>query len=151
MRNKYKFWLVFSVLVAFIAGLLGGLWGERYLSQKKRRAYFAKPPRESVHFPSLEQMSRELGLSAEQQEEIRQIFERNDVRLKELRSDMHSRLTEIRARLKSELNGVLTAEQQEKFEAMIQNYLLQRKKEFEKRKGDYKRERFPDKPEGDRR
>ncbi|MGQ9671824.1 MAG: Spy/CpxP family protein refolding chaperone [Candidatus Aminicenantales bacterium] len=134
MKNKFRFWTFIFVLVAFAAGLLGGFWVEHYFAQKKRRFDGSRPSRETVHFPSLELMSRELSLTADQQERIRQIFERNDARLKELRSDMHSRLTEIRAQLKSELEGVLTPEQRQKFEAMIAKYLLQRKRDFEKRK-----------------
>jgi len=151
MKNKYRFWVIFSVLVAFVAGVLGGFWVERYLVQKKRPPFGVRPPRETVHFPSLEQMSRELGLSADQQEQIRQIFERNDASLKELRSDMHGRLAEIRAQLKSELDAVLTPEQRQKFEEMIEKYMLQRKKEFDRRKGNFERNRFKNKPEGERR
>lgn len=147
MKNKSRFWIILVVLVAFVAGLLGGFWVERYLIQKKRPRFRPKPPREeTVRFPSLDQMSRELGLSEDQQAAIRQAFERNDVRLKELRSDMHSRLTQIRAQLKTEIDAILTVEQKQKFEAMIQRYLEERKKEFEKRKGDSERERSPDKP-----
>ncbi len=151
MKNKYRFWLVFSVLVAFGSGLLGGFWFERYIAHKKRPTFGPRPPREAVHFPSLEQMSRELGLSTEQEDQIRQIFERNDARLKELRSEMHARLTEIRSKLKAELEAVLTPEQRQKFEEMIDKYVQQRKKDFEKRRGNFERERSPNKPEGERR
>jgi Spy/CpxP family protein refolding chaperone len=151
MMGKYKFWIVLSALVAFAAGLLGGIWSERYFFQKRRHAQVARAQRDSVHFPSLEQMSKELKLSAEQQEQIRNIFERNDVKLKELRSDMHGRLTKIRAELKSEIDGVLTAEQRKKFDEMIQNYILQRKEEYEKRRENSKSQSSAENPKGDMR
>lgn len=151
MMGKYKFWIVLSVLVAFTAGLLGGIWSERYFFQKKRHARIDRAQRDSVHFPSLERMAQELELSTEQQEKIKKIFERNDIKLKELRSDMHGRLTKIRAELKRELDGVLTAEQKEKFEKMIQNYLLQRKQEYEKRRENSRRKDSAEIPKGDMR
>jgi Spy/CpxP family protein refolding chaperone len=151
MMGKYKFWIVLSALVAFAAGLLGGIWSERYFFQKRRHAQVARAQRDSVHFPSLEQMSKELRLSAEQQEQIRNIFERNDVKLKELRSDMHGRLTKIRAELKSEIDGVLTVEQRKKFEEMIQNYILKRKEEYEKRRENSKSQSSAENPKGDMR
>jgi Spy/CpxP family protein refolding chaperone len=151
MMGKDKFWIVLSVLVAFAAGLLGGIWSERYFFHKKRDDRIARAQRDSRHFPSLEQMAQELGLSAEQQEQIKKIFERNDVKLKELRSDMHGRLTKIRAELKGALDAVLTPEQRKKFEEMIQNYLLQRKEEYEKRRENSRREDSAEKPKGDMR
>ncbi len=149
MMGKYKFWIVLSFLVAFTAGLLGGIWSERYFFRKKGRAKIARAQRDSVHFPSLERMAQELELSGEQQEQIKKIFERNDIKLKELRSDMHGRLTKIRAELKRELDGVLTAEQRKKFEEMIQNYLLQRKEEYEKRRENSRRQNSAESPKGD--
>ncbi len=151
MMGKYKFWLILSVLVAFIAGLLGGIWSERYFSRKKRHAQIARAQKEPVHFPSLERMAQELGLSAEQQEQIKKIFERNDINLKELRSDMHSRLTKIRTELKNELDSVLTAEQRKKFEEMIQNYLQERKRMYERRREDGRRKNSGEYPKGDNR
>ncbi len=151
MMGKYKFWIVLSVLVVFAAGLLGGIWSERYFFHKKRHDKIARAQRDAVHFPSLERMSQELGLTAAQQEQIKKIFERNDVKLKELRSDMHSRLTKIRAELKSELDAVLTAEQRKKFEEIIQKYLLQRKEEYEKRRENSRRQNSAENPKGDMR
>ncbi len=151
MMGKYKFWLILSILVAFAAGLLGGIWSERYFFQKKRHARIARAQKERVNFPSLEQMARDLELTVEQQERIKKIFETNDVKLRELRSDMHGRLTKIRAELKSELDGVLTAEQRKKFEEMIQNYLRERKREYEKRRENGRKPNLGEYPKGDMR
>jgi Spy/CpxP family protein refolding chaperone len=151
MKNKYKFWIVISVVVAFTAGLLGGLWGERYFAYKKKGADLARARKDSVHFPSLEQMAQKLGLTAAQQEQIKKIFERNDAKLKELRADMHGQLTKIRAELKNELDGVLTAEQRKKLEETIQDYLLQRKRDHEKRREDFGRQNSAENPKGDMR
>jgi Spy/CpxP family protein refolding chaperone len=149
--GKYKFWLVLSLIVAFAAGIFGGIFSERYYFHRKRHASLARTQaeRSPAHFPSIEQLAKDLNLSAEQQEQIRKIFERNDAKLKELRSDMRGRLATIRAELKTELDSVLTAEQKQKFEAMIESYIEQRKRESDRRRESPRKEGPPDKPKGD--
>jgi len=149
MTNKLKFWIALSILVAFVAGVLGGVFGERYYSNKRRHARIARSQRTSVHFPSLEQMAQELGLSAEQQDKIKKIFEENEARLKELRSDMHTRLSGIRSELKNQIDAVLTAEQRQKMESIIEKYMQRRKDEFEQRRQNLERERPHDESKGD--
>ncbi len=55
-------------------------------------------------------------------------------RFKNLRKNIHDRLSSIRSQLKNEIKNVLTDEQVLEFEAMIEKYISQRKKEVEKRK-----------------
>ena len=124
MKNKYIFWIIFSLIVAFAAGLIGGAFGERYYLQKRHdRGEQGRP-----HPPSLEQMAKDLGLSADQQEQIKKIFERNETKFKELRADMHDRLRSIRAELKKEIDSILTAEQRQKIETMIEKHTHRDKK-----------------------
>lgn len=129
MRNKFKFWIVLSLLVVFAAGVAAGIFSEKYLISKKP----GRERRAPYPFPSLEMMAQELGLSQEQKERIREIFNSNEERLKGLRGYMHDRLSEIRTQLKTEIESVLNPEQKQKFEAMIEKYLSQRKKELEER------------------
>jgi Spy/CpxP family protein refolding chaperone len=149
MQNKYKFWLVLSLVVAFGAGLLGGIFGERRYFHDRRQAQMQRPQRSGSHFPSLEQLSRELGLSAGQQDEIRKIFEDHDAEFRELRSEMNTRLGTIRSGLKSKMDAVLTPEQKTKFEASIKEHLEQRKRESERRKPGPDTGRPQDKPTGE--
>jgi Spy/CpxP family protein refolding chaperone len=130
MRNKYKFWIVLSLVVAFGAGVTGGIFSERCYLQKRH----GRGDRGPDHPPSLEQMAKDLGLSADQKEQIGKIFERNEGKLKELRADMHGRLRSIRAEIKNEIDSVLTAEQRQKMDAMIKKYDAKRKKESEGQK-----------------
>ncbi len=129
MRNKFKFWIVLSLLVVFAAGVAAGIFSEKYLISKK----LGRERRTGSHFPSLEMMAQELGLSQEQKERIKEIFKSNEERLKGLRSSMHEHLSEIRTQLKTEIESVLNPEQKQKFEAMIEKYLSQRKRELEER------------------
>lgn len=142
MKNHYKFWIIFSLIVVFAAGVIGGILFEKHLLDKKADKRIKR--RSSVHFPTLEVMSQELNLTSEQQEQIREIFKNNEERFKTLRSHIHERLSGIRSKLKNEIKNVLTEEQSLKFEAMIEKYISQRKKEMEKRK------KYPKKPRKDK-
>jgi hypothetical protein len=114
MKNNYKLWIILSLIVVFIAGVISGiLIDKNVLNERKpdtRR-------QSSTHFPTLEIMAEELALSAEQQEQI-----------------MHRSLSDIRAQLLTDIKSVLTENQKNKFEAMIDKYRSQRKREYEKRK-----------------
>jgi Spy/CpxP family protein refolding chaperone len=147
MKNKYKFWIIFFLIVVFGVGFIGGIFSDRYFFQKRP----GRPERSSAHFPSLERMAKDLGLSADQQEQIRKIFERNETKLKELRADMHGRLRSIRAELKNEIDNVLTADQRQKIETMIKKFAGPGKKEFEERGDKNNQNQQPEKDRGEKR
>ncbi len=132
MKNYNKFWIVFSLIVVFAAGFIGGILFEKHLIDKKVEKRVKR--RSSVRFPSLEMMAKELSLTPEQEEQIREIFKNNEERFKNLRKNIDDRLSSIRSQLKNEIKNVLTDEQVVEFEAMIEKYISQRKKEVGKRK-----------------
>lgn len=137
MKNKFKFWTIFFLLIIFAAGVTIGILAQKYQQAKKME----RPERRRPSFPSLEMIAEELELSSEQLEQIREIFRRNEERLKEFRGHIHTRLSDIRSQLKAELETVLTPEQRVKFEAMIEKYLAGRKKEYgDKREKNGKRD-----------
>ena len=149
MQNRYKLWMILSLVVAFGAGLLGGVCSERYYFHSRRHAEMARQ-RAGSHFPSLEQFSRELGLSAEQQEKIKKIFGDHEAQLKELRADMNGRLGTIRSELKAKIDTILTPEQKAKLEVRMKEHIEQRKREAERRRSGPDGERPQDKPTGER-
>ena len=132
MKNYNKFWIVFSLIVVFAAGFMGGILFEKHLIDKKVEKRVKR--RSSVRFPSLEMMAQELSLTPDQEEKIREIFKNNEERFNNLRKNIDERLSSIRIQLKDEIKNVLTDEQTLKFEAMIQKYISQRKKDAEQRK-----------------
>lgn len=132
MKNYNKFWIVFSLIVVFAAGFIGGILFEKHLIDQKVEKRVKR--KSSVRFPSLEMMAQELSLTPEQEKQIREIFKNNEERFKKLRKNIDDRLSSIRSQLKNEIKNVLTNEQVLKFEAMIEKYISQRKKEAEKRK-----------------
>lgn len=132
MKNHNKFWIVLSLIVVFAAGFFGGILFEDYILDKKAKQ---RPPRKSsVRFPTLEIMAEELTLTPEQQEQIREIFNNNEKRIKNLRSEIHERYSGMRTQLRNEIKSVLTEEQNLKFDAMIEKYVSHRRKELEGRK-----------------
>lgn len=64
----------------------------------------------------LQQMSRRLDLSAEQEAQVRRIFEESRSRLEALRRESEPRYTEIRRQADERLRQVLTPEQWQKFQ-----------------------------------
>jgi len=132
MKNHYKFWIAFSLIIVLAIGITGGILFERHVLDKKTKKYTKS--RRRVHFPTLETMAQELNLTDDQQKKIKEIFKNNEERFKRLRSQIHENLSKMRTQLKDEIKSVLNEEQDSKFEAMIEKYLSQRRKEQEKRK-----------------
>jgi hypothetical protein len=131
MKNNYKLWIILSLIVVFIAGVICGVLIDRNMLNKRKHD---SRRRSSTRFPTLEIMAEELALSAEQQAQIREIFHNNEDRFKSLRKDMDKSLKDIRSQLLLDIKSVLSEEQKSKFEAMIEKYRSQRKREYEERK-----------------
>jgi hypothetical protein len=144
MKNNYKLWIILSLIVVFIAGAICGVLIEKNVLDNSRRDSHKRRP---TRFPSLELMAKELSLSAEQQEQIRGIFQNNEERFKNLRKDMEKRLKEIRSQLLTDINSVLDENQKVKFDEMIEKYRSQRRREHEEWK---KRKERANRDKGDR-
>jgi Spy/CpxP family protein refolding chaperone len=125
MIKKYKLWVVLTLIVVFGLGAAAGVFGERYLMHKRPRG----PVHERTPFPLLDPVAKALQLTPEQQDKLREIFKRSDERMKELDAQIHGRLREVRAQLKSEVDSVLTPEQRAKLEDMIQKERAKRQPE----------------------
>ncbi|MDH4218846.1 MAG: hypothetical protein OEY18_01200 [Candidatus Aminicenantes bacterium] len=131
MKNNYKFWIVLSLIVVFSAGVAGGILFENYFLDKRPKK--REERRSPVRFPTMEMMADELGLTTDQQEKIRDVFRNNEERLKQYRSQIHQQYSSLRTKLKKEIEDVLTEEQKTKFQAMIDKYLSERKRQMEER------------------
>ncbi len=125
MKTKYKLLVALTLLVVFGLGVAAGVLGDRFADHKKDRRAAANRP----HPPSPEDWAKELGLTEEQQTQIRQIFERNEERMKAYRSESRARLGELRKMLWDETNAVLTPEQKRKNDEMIRRFEEQRKQD----------------------
>jgi len=145
MKNHYKFWIIFSLIITFAAGIAGGIFIDKLFIKEKierpRRGPAPSPSRE------IEILTQELNLTTEQQEKIREIFKNNEESFRSLRKDFFERLSTMRTQLRNEINSVLTEEQRKKFEAMIEKFESQMRKEQEKRKHSKRFEREKNKGE----
>ena len=141
MKNHYKLWTIISLIIVFSAGLFSGVLLDRHIFDKKPQRNTQRTDHKrtsSTRYPTLDQWTQELGLTAEQKEKIQEIFKNNEERFKTLRKDWNTSLREIRVQLNNEIKSVLTEEQQAKYEAMIKSYHSERKREadFRKRQSD---------------
>ena len=118
MKNKLKFWIALSLALTFAAGVVGGVYGEKYMMGRR----MARRAARSGHFPSMEKMAKDLGLTADQQARIKDIFQKNEERFKVLNGEIHEKLRSIREQIKTEIDSVLTPEQKKKMEEMIERY-----------------------------
>jgi Spy/CpxP family protein refolding chaperone len=133
--NKSRLWIVLSLILLFAAGMVAGIFADKWFLSKRAEARRGQ----STRPPTLEFWSKELGLTVEQQGKIREIFKhneerlQNDERLKGLRGDLDKRYGEIRAQLRAEIDAVLTPVQKQKLEAMIQKHDEERRRDNERR------------------
>jgi len=139
MKNNYKIWIIFSLVIVFIAGIVCGVLFEKHVIDRESKG--SRGRRGSVHFPTLETMAKELSLSTGQQDKIKELFSSNEERFRALRSEVHTSLLDIRTQMISDIESVLDGDQNKKFKAMIEKYKEQRKREHEEWKKHAERSR----------
>jgi len=142
MKTKYKILVALTLLVVFGLGVAAGVLGERYVVHKKDR----RPSAARTHSPTPEDWARELGLTEDQKTQMREIFKKNEERMKEYRTESRGRLNELRKMLWDETNAVLTPEQKLKNDEMIRRFEERRKKESERNASRVRREQDPPPP-----
>jgi len=128
MKTKHKILIALSLLIVFGLGAAAGVLGERYFMHKTIR----RPSGDRPHPPSLETWAKELGLTEDQQARIREIFKKNEERMKAYRTESHEKLSEIRRLLKAEIDSVLTPEQKKKNEEIIRRFEERRRNDPER-------------------
>jgi len=142
MKTKYKILVALTLLVVFGLGVAAGVLGERYVVHKKDR----RPSAARTHSPTPEDWAKELGLTEDQKAQMREIFKKNEERMKEYRTESRGRLNELRKMLWDETNAVLTPEQKLKNDEMIRRFEERRKKESERNAPRVRREQDPPPP-----
>lgn len=137
MKNNYKLWTVLSLIFVFAAGAVSGVLLDKHILSSKRMARGQRPDyqkRSTPRYPTLDLMAEELGLTAEQREQLREVFKNNEERFRALRKEQTESLKNIRSQLTGEIKSILTQEQQAKYEAMIEKYRSQRNRDREDQK-----------------
>ncbi|HEX2694858.1 MAG TPA: hypothetical protein VHP61_03840 [Acidobacteriota bacterium] len=141
MNAKLKLWIVVSLVAVFAIGVAVGYFGERYIVHKRHEpARDGKGDGRPPHFPTVETLAKDLGLSPEQQARIREIFKNNEPRLEAFGGEFHKRLGELRDQLMGEIKAILTPGQRAKLDARIMEFKQKRRKENEDSRRDPSRE-----------
>jgi len=149
MKTKYKILIALTLLVVFGLGVAAGILGERYAVHKKYR----RPTVERQHAPTLDAWSKELQLTPDQQAKIREIFKKNEERMKAYWSEGTNKLQEIRKTLKEEIDALLTPEQKKKMEEIIRAHEERRRNESDRKspnRNDPRERREPNRQPPDR-
>jgi len=143
MNNKARSWIILAFVAVLAAGIAAGLFLGRSWPRGggPSRSYRGGPP------PSLERLAKDLDLTPAQKEEIRKIFERNEERLKEFHSQIRTHLNEMRSRLKAEIDNVLTPQQREKLNVLLERHM--RREREARRHGSGRPSPPPDEPKGE--
>ncbi|HKW56585.1 MAG TPA: hypothetical protein VJN42_04440 [Candidatus Acidoferrum sp.] len=128
-ENAAKRKAVLWVAVVFVLGLaLGGVFGYFYaarVSAAPRAAQLTEPQRRAAR---VEQLTKELGLTPDQQRQLDATLLRLHMQYKELRDQTEAQMTEVHKKGRDEIRALLTPEQLPKFEAFLQHLDEQRRR-----------------------
>ncbi len=125
-HTKLKIWLV--LLVVFVLGTatgvaLGGLYRSRASSER---------PEKAMH--GFEKMRRELNLTDEQTKGVSAILDETRNEYRALHMELKPRFDEPRQKARARIRALLSAEQQQKFDAMVAQRDAQREEEQKPRR-----------------
>ena len=128
--SKVRVWFALFVLVIFCVGLAGGaLVARRLLPMERPIDRLMRGPRAGgpgdpdggrgpMRGLLIERLARDLDLTAEQRTKVDQALASSRGRLDTLQRDVRDRFDAERRTVRDEIRGVLTPEQQQKFDAM---------------------------------
>ena len=124
-NNRYRWQLRLAAIIIFLFGAAAGA-----LATRAYHAWFdtARTPRH-VRF---EQMLDRLQLNAEQRTQVQQIFDDMRGRLSALRQESEPRVKEIRRQADERMQQVLTPEQWQQFQKMMEEGRAERRRPSEK-------------------
>lgn len=101
------------VVLVFLAGLAGGVLGARLMHvgsvSPQMREHLGAPPLDRYF------QHRDLDLSADQREQMRQLFRRQRSRFEELHRELRPRVESLMEEIDREVEGILTPEQLERY------------------------------------
>jgi Spy/CpxP family protein refolding chaperone len=129
--SKSKIWIALALVLVAAAGVVIGVFAEKWWFTKRPGMRGGVP--NPANYPSMNRWASDLGLTAEQQAKIRDIFKDNEGRIKALRTDFFKNLGDIRDQMKKDIDAVLTPEQKQKLEAMIQKQIEEHRRDMDRR------------------
>jgi len=128
-RTKLMMWLV---LVAVF--LLGAVSGAALTGLIRSRASGERPDHERAMKDRFDKMRSELNLTDQQTTAVRAILEETRNEYRALKTELRPRFEEPRQKARTRIRALLTAEQQQKFDAMVAQHDAQRDEEQKNRR-----------------
>ena len=134
-QTKARVIVVFVFVIGFAAGALGLNLYQRLTSSSNKES-----PRSGTEF-LIKRMNDKVGLSSDQQEQIKTILDETNDKYREIRKDMEPRIKDfeprfntVRQESRDRIRALLTPEQLPKYEQMVQDHDKMREQEKERTK-----------------
>ena len=127
-RQKARLWLgLVFVLGAAIGGVFGYSFGHRsYAATQAPAATLSEPERRAKR---VAEMTKEVGLTPEQNAQIDQIIHQAHDEMKTIHEKSDADVDVVRQRAREQMRSLLTPDQRPKFEAMVQRWNQEKKKQ----------------------
>ena len=126
--RKARLWLALVFVVgAAVGGVFGYSFGHRsYAATVNAQKPMSEPERRAKRVAD---MTKELGLSAEQSAKMYEIIRGAHEQMKEIRDKAEGDVDVTREKARNEMRAFLTPEQKPKFEELVQKMDAERKKQ----------------------
>ncbi len=115
------------LVLIFILGIATGAFGYRLLSDKGYFSSRGRGPARVNRGEVVERFTRELGLSAQQREQLNVILTEDEQKFRELNKSIKPQADAIRQEGRNRIRAILTDEQKPKFEEMLRKIDEQRR------------------------
>ncbi len=113
--TRRRLWFGLFVTVVFLLGVAVGIGAARFFHLGPPFGRGRPPGRPPSPAAIAERMTRELGLSSEQQQRLQEVFRQGEERMQQLQTTTREQFDAERARLDADIEQVLTPEQQTKY------------------------------------
>lgn len=128
IRKKAAIWLA----VVFIIGTAtGGVFGYSLARRSYAATKTVAPSEAERRAKKLGEMTREIGLTAEQAQKADGVIKEAQTEIRGIRDKSEADVDVVRMRTRDEMRAFLTAEQKPKFEAYVRRMDEERKKQKE--------------------
>jgi hypothetical protein len=116
MTSQKKAFL--TILVGVLIGIVAGILLDQGLLMRSFRVFSSPTP--YVRFKN--RVINDLGLTPAQQAQFEQLLQRRQEAFDDFRKTMEGRYMEMRVATRDSIRGLLTPEQQSKFEALVNEF-----------------------------
>jgi Spy/CpxP family protein refolding chaperone len=127
-RQKARLWLgLVFILGAAIGGVFGYSFAHRsYAASQAPAATLSEPERRAKR---IAEMTKEVGLTPEQSTQIDQIIHQAHDEMKTIHEKSDADVDVVRQRAREQMRSLLTPDQRPKFEAMVERWNQEKKKQ----------------------